>query len=165
MCQLLCCVTGVGEFISWIPRYMQSTVFAPKTEEEKKDRFVVELPTFLGQLIGGIILVNLPGHLLDDIDPTVSAYCREICLSIILIRAGLGLELGILWTVGGTTLSLACIPCIVEAVVAAVCCKLFRPSIPWGFCFALGFVQVCHPHHTTLMLVYLHNITLYRHIS
>jgi len=120
-----------GEFISWIPRYLQ----------QDKEGFKYEIPTFLGQLLGGIIMANLPGGLVGDIPVDVSQFLREICLSIILIRAGLGLDLKILGTVGGTTLSLACIPCILEAIVAAVLCKLFKPSTPWGFCFALGFVQ------------------------
>ena len=88
-----------------------------------------------------MLIVNLPGHLTSHIPPIVSLYLRNICMSIVLTRAGLGLDLGSLKTVGGTTLSLASIPCILEAIVVACLCKWFRPSVPWAFCFCMGFVQ------------------------
>jgi NhaP-type Na+/H+ or K+/H+ antiporter len=133
---------GSGEFISWLPRYIQKNLpIAIREKEEDTEKVTIEIPTFLGQLIGGFILVNLPGALLGDIDPTASSYIRKLCLSVILIRAGLGLDIHILRTVGAATLLLSCIPCTLEATLAAVLCRAFQPAMPWGFCFVLGFVQ------------------------
>jgi len=127
---------GLGEFISWFPKYLQRAC-----SKDGNPSFVIDLPTFLGQLLGGVIIANLPGQLVRHIPQLLAFYIRNICLAIILTRAGLNLDLEALYKIGGTTISLACIPCLCEATIAAILCKIFRPSIPWPFCFCLGFVQ------------------------
>jgi solute carrier family 9B (sodium/hydrogen exchanger), member 1/2 len=127
---------ALGEFISWLPKYIQRI-----RANGQPVKVVIDLPTFLGQLLGGVVIANLPGHLTQHIPIILSFYIRNICLAIILTRAGLNLDLEVLKKIGGTTVSLACIPCLCEATIAAILCKVFRPSVPWSFCFCLGFVE------------------------
>jgi solute carrier family 9B (sodium/hydrogen exchanger), member 1/2 len=127
---------GLGEFISWFPKFLQKSC-----SKDGKVGFVIDLPTFLGQLLGGVVIANLPGHLIRHIPQPLAFYIRNICLAIILTRAGLNLDLEVLKKIGGTTISLACLPCLCEATIASILCKVFRPSTPWPFCFCLGFVE------------------------
>jgi solute carrier family 9B (sodium/hydrogen exchanger), member 1/2 len=127
---------GFGEFISWFPKFLQKSC-----SKDGKVGFVIDLPTFLGQLLGGVVIANLPGQLIRHIPQPLAFYIRNICLAIILTRAGLNLDLEVLKKIGGTTISLACIPCLCEATIASILCKVFRPSTPWPFCFCLGFVE------------------------
>lgn len=138
ICLLYVAAVVVGEFVSYLPQVVRILI---EKCTERKSTFHIEIPTFLGQLIGGMIIVNVPGRLTRHIPLLLSVYLRNICMSIVLTRAGLGLDLNSLKVVGGTTLSLASIPCVLEALVVAGLCKWFRPSVPWAFCFCMGFVQ------------------------
>lgn len=57
--------------------------------------------------------------------------------------------------------SLACIPCLCEATIASVLCKLFRPSTPWPFCFCLVVsLMRCSGAWLILLLIIISKITL-----
>ncbi|KAK8396546.1 hypothetical protein O3P69_005530 [Scylla paramamosain] len=64
---------------------------------------------------------------------------RNLVLVIILLRAGLGLDPAALRKLSCVVLRLAFLPCVVEAVVAALMAKLLL-SLPWLWSFMLGFV-------------------------
>ncbi|XP_061441504.1 sodium/hydrogen exchanger 9B2 [Rhineura floridana] len=98
------------------------------------------LPPLLGMLLVGFLLRNVP--LISDIvriDVKWSAALRNTALSIILARAGLGLDPKALKKLKAVCLRLSLGPCIVEACAAAVLSH-FLMHLPWQWGFMLGFV-------------------------
>jgi len=97
------------------------------------------IPDLLGMLFGGCLLANTIPSNYFDIPTLPSSVLRTIALSVILIRAGFGLDIKALQKKTGPTLGLAFLPCTIEAITEAIVSK-FVLGFPWGFCFALGFV-------------------------
>ncbi|XP_069903888.1 sodium/hydrogen exchanger 9B1 isoform X1 [Oryctolagus cuniculus] len=101
---------------------------------------VPPLPPLLGMLLAGFIIRNVPfisKHV--QIHNTWSSTLRNIALTIILIRAGLGLDAKALKHLKGVCLRLSMGPCIMEACSAAVFSH-FIMKLPWEWGFLLGFV-------------------------
>jgi len=67
--------------------------------------------------------------------------CRAIALTVILARAGLGLDPVALHKLSFGVIRLAFTPCLVEAVTAAITSH-FILGFPWAWGFMLGFVSV-----------------------
>ncbi|XP_028254755.1 sodium/hydrogen exchanger 9B2 [Parambassis ranga] len=107
---------------------------------------LVQLPTLppfpplLGMLLAGLLLRNLP-FVSDSIFISThwSAALRNIALSIILTRAGLGLNPSALLRLKAVCVRVAVGPCVVEACVVAVVSH-FLLQLPWVWAFILGFV-------------------------
>ncbi|CAE1272954.1 SLC9B1_2 [Acanthosepion pharaonis] len=100
----------------------------------------IKLPPLLGMLIVGIILKNVPYiDIGQDIDPTWSGILRNTALTVILIRAGLGLDPEALKKLSFAVVRLAFSPCLTETVVAAIVSH-FLLGLPWIWGFMLGFV-------------------------
>ncbi|XP_078577576.1 sodium/hydrogen exchanger 9B2-like isoform X2 [Branchiostoma floridae x Branchiostoma japonicum] len=100
----------------------------------------IKLPPLLGMLIVGILLRNIPGIMIGSwIDPVWASSIRLIALTVILIRAGLGLDPVQLRRLSWTVLLLAFLPCVVEASTLAVVTH-FLLDFPWLWGFMLGFV-------------------------
>ena len=76
------------------------------------------------------------GH---DMDPQISRTLRLICLTVILLMAGLELDPAALMKLSGMVVRATFIPCFVEAVVVAVLSK-YLLGFPWTVGFMLGFV-------------------------
>ncbi|XP_037614888.1 sodium/hydrogen exchanger 9B2 isoform X2 [Sebastes umbrosus] len=97
-------------------------------------------PPLLGMLLAGLLLRNVP-YVTDAvyIDTHWSAALRNIALSIILTRAGLGLDPSALSRLKAVCLRLAIGPCVVEASIVAVVSH-FLLGLPWVWGFILGFV-------------------------
>ena len=76
------------------------------------------------------------GH---DLDPLLARTLRSICLTVILLMAGLELDPPALWRLKWIVLRTTFVPCIVEAFAAALFCNLIL-GFPFvvGLCF--GFV-------------------------
>lgn len=101
---------------------------------------VPPLPPLLGMLLAGFIIRNVPfisKHV--QVHNTWSSTLRNIALTIILIRAGLGLDAKALKHLKGVCLRLSMGPCIMEACSAAVFSH-FIMKLPWEWGFLLGFV-------------------------
>ncbi|XP_074132313.1 sodium/hydrogen exchanger 9B1 isoform X1 [Sminthopsis crassicaudata] len=101
---------------------------------------VPPLPPLLGMLLAGFILRNTP--VLRDyiyINQSWSSNLRNTALTIILVRAGLGLDPQALQKLKGVCLRLSMGPCCVEACSAAVFSH-FIMKFPWKWGFLLGFV-------------------------
>uniref|UniRef100_A0A3P9DTE2 Sodium/hydrogen exchanger 9B2-like n=1 Tax=Maylandia zebra TaxID=106582 RepID=A0A3P9DTE2_9CICH len=98
------------------------------------------LPPLLGMLLAGLLLRNVP-YVTDAvfIDTHWSAALRNIALSIILTRAGLGLNPEALNRLKAVCVRVAVGPCVVEACSAAVVSH-FLLGLPWVWGFILGFV-------------------------
>ncbi|KAI3380133.1 hypothetical protein SNEBB_008678 [Seison nebaliae] len=101
------------------------------------------VPPLLGMLIGGFLLKNAFRQYFF-ISNSHSSVIRVIALSVILARAGLGLDGNALKRLSGVTFRLAFLPCIFEAVTAGLMMYwLFNFSFAWSFLtgFVLGAVS------------------------
>ncbi|KAM4536639.1 sodium/hydrogen exchanger 9B2-like isoform 2-T2 [Odontesthes bonariensis] len=97
-------------------------------------------PPLLGMLLAGLLLRNVP--IITDaifIDTHWSAALRNIALSIILTRAGLGLDPSALSRLKAVCVRVAVGPCMLEASTIAVVSH-FLLRLPWVWGFILGFV-------------------------
>uniref|UniRef100_A0A0D9QVL1 Solute carrier family 9 member B1 n=1 Tax=Chlorocebus sabaeus TaxID=60711 RepID=A0A0D9QVL1_CHLSB len=101
---------------------------------------VPPLPPLLGMLLAGFTIRNVPfisKHV--HVHNTWSSILRSTALTVILIRAGLGLDPQALRQLKVVCLRLAVGPCLVEASAAAVFSH-FIMKFPWQWAFLLGFV-------------------------
>ena len=80
-----------------------------------------------------------PRYIGHDLDPKISTMLRTICLTVILLMAGLEIDPVALWNLSGMVLSATFIPCFVECIVIAVMSNLVL-GFPWTVGFMLGFV-------------------------
>ncbi|XP_024120434.1 sodium/hydrogen exchanger 9B2 isoform X1 [Oryzias melastigma] len=97
-------------------------------------------PPLLGMLLAGLLLRNVPYITTAVyIDTRWSAALRNIALSIILTRAGLGLNPSALQRLKAVCVRVAVGPCTVEASIIAVVSH-FLLGLPWVWGFILGFV-------------------------
>ena len=97
------------------------------------------MPPLLGMLIAGFTLSNVPGDLLAALPDNWVVVLRLLALTVILLRAGLGIDLVALQRLRTAFFSLAFLPNLTEAVtVAAVSSFLFDLPLLWGL--LLGFV-------------------------
>ena len=98
------------------------------------------MPDLLGMLIVGIMMKNIPyidfAKYLDD---SWSSALRSVALTIILLRAGLGLDPAALRKLSGLVTRLAFLPGLAEMVVVAILSNLFL-GFPWMWGFMLGFL-------------------------
>ena len=76
------------------------------------------------------------GH---ELDPLISRSLRTICLTVILLMAGLELDPVALWNLSGMVVRATFVPCFVEAIAVAVFSNLIL-GFPWSVGFMLGFV-------------------------
>ncbi|XP_051041410.1 sodium/hydrogen exchanger 9B1 isoform X3 [Phodopus roborovskii] len=101
---------------------------------------VPPLPPLLGMLLAGFTIRNVPIiYEFVRIPTTWSSALRNTALTIILIRAGLGLDPQALKHLKGVCLRLSFGPCIIEACSAAFFSH-FLMKFPWQWGFLLGFV-------------------------
>jgi len=76
------------------------------------------------------------GH---ELDPLISRTLRSICLTVILLMAGLELDPVALWNLSAMVIRATFIPCFVEATAVAVLSVLLL-GFTWPIGFMLGFV-------------------------
>lgn len=96
------------------------------------------LPPLLGMLLAGFLVRNIP--VISDnvqIEHKWSSSLRSIALSIILVRAGLGLDSKALKKLKGVCVRLSMGPCLVEACTSAFLAH-FLMGLPWLWAFILG---------------------------
>uniref|UniRef100_A0A2K6E8B9 Solute carrier family 9 member B2 n=1 Tax=Macaca nemestrina TaxID=9545 RepID=A0A2K6E8B9_MACNE len=92
-----------------------------------------------GMLLAGFLIRNIP--VVNDnvqIKHKWSSSLRSIALSIILVRAGLGLDSKALKKLKGVCVRLSMGPCIVEACTSALMAH-YLLGLPWQWGFILGF--------------------------
>jgi len=99
----------------------------------------VGLPPLLGMLLAGIAVRNWPGELLAGLPDSWSIVLRLIALTIILLRAGLGLNLTVLLELRGSLLRLSFLPNLSEAATVALVARLLL-DLPLAWGLLLGFV-------------------------
>lgn len=98
----------------------------------------LHLPPLLGMLLAGFLLRNVRGiDVARHIDKKWSSTLRSMALVVILIRSGLGLNTSALKKLKFTLARLAFLPCILEAVTAAILVHLLL-DMKWLWAFQLG---------------------------
>ncbi|XP_029331176.1 sodium/hydrogen exchanger 9B1 isoform X2 [Mus caroli] len=101
---------------------------------------VPPLPPLIGMLLAGFIIRNVPIiYEFVHIPTSWSSALRNTALTIILVRAGLGLDPQALKHLKGVCLRLSFGPCFLEACSAALFSH-FIMNFPWQWGFLLGFV-------------------------
>merc|ERR550519_3121766 len=80
-----------------------------------------------------------PKYIGHDLDPQISRTLRSICLTVILLMAGLELDPIALMKLSAMVVRATFIPCFVEAITVAVLSNLIL-GFPWTVGFMLGFV-------------------------
>ena len=80
-----------------------------------------------------------PKYIGHELDPLIARQLRTLCLTVILIRAGLEMDPVALWNLSGMVLRATFIPCFVEAAAVAVL-SYFVMDFPWTVGLMLGFV-------------------------
>lgn len=99
----------------------------------------LRMPALLGMLLAGIAVRNVPGDLLEALPERWSLVLRLIALTVILLRAGLGMDLDALVGLRASLVRLAFLPNLTEAFTVAVVAKLVLDMpLLWGL--LLGFV-------------------------
>jgi len=102
--------------------------------------FTPHIPAFIGALFIGILLRNIPPRIGDAIDPRWASVIRSFALVIILSRAGLGLDLSVVWKRWKTLCVLTVLPNLAEGALAAGCAKAFYPELPLVWALQIGFL-------------------------
>lgn len=104
------------------------------------------LPPLLGMLLAGLLLRNVhPAPLGAETDLLGHSFewwsftLRSSALAVIMLRAGLGLDLEKLKKMGWVTVRLACFPCLTEAFTVALVSHLLL-GLPYAWAGLLGFV-------------------------
>eukprot|EP01062_Namystynia_karyoxenos_P012970 TRINITY_DN14667_c0_g1_i1.p1 TRINITY_DN14667_c0_g1~~TRINITY_DN14667_c0_g1_i1.p1 ORF type:complete len:519 (+),score=154.61 TRINITY_DN14667_c0_g1_i1:80-1558(+) len=96
-------------------------------------------PDLLGMMLVGFLLRNVGA--LDGFRDSWSAAIRQLALAVILMRAGLGLDLAKLRALGRPTVLLSFVPCTLEATTVALVSRwILSPQPPWVWTWMLGFV-------------------------
>lgn len=98
------------------------------------------LPPLFGMLIAGYVLKNVIPDQLNGLSSTTNSTLRNVALAIIMLRAGMGLNIAKLRENSVKTLLLSTIPCICEASTIAGVAHFLFPVMTLPFCFMLGFV-------------------------
>lgn len=100
---------------------------------------LAKLPPLLGMLITGIILKTIGFFKVSGVYVNIVITLREVALSVILIKAGLGLDPAALVRLSLVVLRLACCPCVAEALGAAAVAH-FVLGYPWVWGLLVGFM-------------------------
>ncbi|XP_034251422.1 sodium/hydrogen exchanger 9B1-like [Thrips palmi] len=99
----------------------------------------VHLPPLLGMLMAGIFLRYMNYFHAEGTFLKLTSTIRACAMTMILLRAGLGLDPSALCRLSTVVLRLAIIPCTLEAIAIAVASHYFL-NFPWLWGFLLGCV-------------------------
>ncbi|XP_055970275.1 sodium/hydrogen exchanger 9B1-like [Sorex fumeus] len=101
---------------------------------------VPPLPPLLGMLLAGFAIRNIPFlNKIVSVNSAWSSTLRNMALTVILVRAGLGLDPQVLKTMKGVCLRLSIGPCLTESLSAAIISH-YLLGFPWEWGFLVGFV-------------------------
>lgn len=98
--------------------------------------YLLNLPPLFGSLIGGFAYSNLTEM---DVNRRHTSTIRSFALMVILLRAGLSLDLNVLKRLSAIVGLLAFTPCLVEAAAVAVFTSFFFNSLPPSWALLTGF--------------------------
>jgi NhaP-type Na+/H+ or K+/H+ antiporter len=87
----------------------------------------IKLPRFIGMILTGILLGPFVLNLIDDSILVISSELRKIALIVILLRAGLSLDIEDLKKIGRPAILMSFIPAILEIVAVTIFAPMFFP--------------------------------------
>lgn len=93
--------------------------------------------TQIGMLIGGLVAINVLHDIAGEMDDIWSHEIRTLALTVILYRAGIGLDISTLRSKGAALIRLTVMPQVIEATCAGIIAK-FLFDLSWPFALALG---------------------------
>jgi len=114
------------------------------------------VPGLCGSLLACCALVNIDGALdtSDELFRLVAGVAKAAALSTIMLRAGLGLDFGVLRSNPRFVATLAAVPCFAEACTVAVASRWALPFLSSGWSLLLGFLLAdVSPAVTTPLLL------------
>lgn len=130
----------VGGILFEIPNGLKLPSFGFSTQYIFHPWFTsIKVPSFLGILIAGVVLNNLPNDPLIYLDKDWVNYIRLIALITIIYRIGLGLDISAISKKFRSILVLALFPNLIESIFCAFLSMLFFHLSPI-FGFSLGFI-------------------------
>ena len=130
-----------GSFKRSIPEYiLDSMRFRPITNENARNtRSVPDMEADQDYNDGVPDNDCHPKYIGHELDPLIARQLRTLCLTVILIRAGLEMDPVALWNLSGMVLRATFIPCFVEAAAVAGL-SYFIMGFPLTVGLMLGFV-------------------------
>lgn len=100
---------------------------------------LIRLPSILGMMFVGFLLRNYMGPILDPLPDTWVFAARQACAVIVVLRAGLEVEVTKLKQLGFSTLRLIFLPGLCETLtVVLLAWSIFH--MPIALCFTMGFI-------------------------
>jgi solute carrier family 9B (sodium/hydrogen exchanger), member 1/2 len=126
--------TGHGVLLAIFVLFSSSVLFGFIAE-------LVKLPSLVGMLVIGFVIRNASEAQtnLFVVDTTWSSTIRYFALILILLRAGLGINMNNIRRMSVSVMTLAFVPNVVEATVdASLAVVLF--NMPWVYAYMLGFI-------------------------
>jgi len=102
---------------------------------------LTSLPPLLGILFWGVVWASLPHRLTTSIPSSLFAIARTVGAGVIMLLAGLSLDIPALRNVVGKACLMAFVPTLVEASVRATLCMALFPDgdMTWNAAWLLGF--------------------------
>ncbi|OQR68610.1 hypothetical protein BIW11_04529 [Tropilaelaps mercedesae] len=102
---------------------------------------VAKVPNIVGMTISGLVMRNLPGNwaIAASIDADVISLLKNIALAIIMLKAGMGLDLAVLCRLKSVCVRLAVLPGLIEAFSTSLIAYLLM-GLPWLWGLMAGFM-------------------------
>ena len=77
----------------------------------------IQLPTIIGLMLAGMLLGPQGGNWLDSTMLTISPDLRQLALIVILVKAGLAINLRDIWSLGRPLLMMSTVPMLIELTI------------------------------------------------
>lgn len=98
------------------------------------------LPSILGMMLVGFLLRNFMGPILDPLPDSWVFAARQACAVIVVLRAGLEVEVTKLRELGFSTIRLIFLPGLSETLTIALLARSIF-GLPIALCFTMGFIM------------------------
>lgn len=104
---------------------------------------LIKLPPVFGMIISGIILSNFTNDVVK-FNPVYSDIIRNIALSVLLVQAGMELDLKVLKSMSGIVIRLCFIPMVAEIIITSLTgYYILRLPIAWSIMLGLILSAAC----------------------
>lgn len=101
---------------------------------------LIRFPSIVGMMLVGFILRNLMGPILDPLPDSWIFAARQACAVVVVLRAGMEVEVNKLRELGFSTLRLIFLPGLCEVFVIAILAQSIF-GMPIALCFTMGFIM------------------------
>ncbi|XP_054283268.1 sodium/hydrogen exchanger 9B2-like isoform X2 [Macrosteles quadrilineatus] len=125
-------VSPSGDMFRLLVLVLCAAVAAPLTS-------LIKLPPLLGMLLTGVLLRTVGFYHVSGVYHNIVVNLRQTAMTVILLKAGLGLDPATLVRLSLVVVRLGMCPCVVEAVTIAAISH-FLLGYPWLWALVLGFL-------------------------